>query len=237
MPKWKAIFFQSGQVFLQFWIFEAIFRLARKIFGSLKTPFVPFIVLKTMIDLSQPGWTPAQSQLVATPVVYNITKDSLPGVIHGLSSVSPSCWHFLKRRKEGNSCTFEQWWKMERIFSLAKAALPNYNDFFFTLLLFQGLPIEELMAHQIIFVMDLCHNFKFGQDTREKDLKRRLLIPFTKCLMERKMLSVKFSYAFNYQQAQPQPKLRLQHPPNQHAPGRNGRVFCWGQPKMILNVM
>ena len=108
---------------------------------------------------------------------------------------------------------------------------------FFTLLLFQGLPIEELMAHQIIFVMDLCHNFKFGQDTREKDLKRRLLIPFTKCLMERKMLSVKFSYAFNYQQAQPQPKLRLQHPPNQHAPGRNGRVFCWGQPKMILNVM
>ena len=143
MPKWKAIFFQSGQVFPQFWIFEAIFRLARKIFGFLKTPFVPFIVLKTMIDLSQPGWTPAQSQLVATPVVYK-TKDSLPGVIHGLSSVSPSCWHFLKRRKEGNSCTFEQWWKMERIFSLAKAALPNYNDFFSLCYYFKDYQLRSL---------------------------------------------------------------------------------------------
>ena len=43
----KILFSQSGQVFQQFWVFEAhgIF------FLFLKTPFVPFIVLKTTVSI------------------------------------------------------------------------------------------------------------------------------------------------------------------------------------------
>ena len=42
---------QSGQVFPQFWVFEAIFEARGKNPGFLKTPFVHFIVLKTTVSI------------------------------------------------------------------------------------------------------------------------------------------------------------------------------------------
>ena len=46
----KSLFPRSGQVFPQFWDFEEIVEArGEKIFGFLKTPFVPFIALKTTV--------------------------------------------------------------------------------------------------------------------------------------------------------------------------------------------
>ena len=49
----KSLFSQSGQVFLQFWVFEVILDAWGKFFESFKTPFLPFIVLKTTFWISR----------------------------------------------------------------------------------------------------------------------------------------------------------------------------------------
>ena len=48
----------------------------------------------------------------------------------------------------------------------------------------EGLPSDELMDHHIMLLTDFCHNFRFGQETSLNDLKSRLLIALTKCLVE-----------------------------------------------------
>ena len=44
------------------------------------------------------------------------------------------------------------------------------------------IPIEVLIDHHSILVTVLCQAFRLGQDFNLKNLKSRLLIPFTKCL-------------------------------------------------------
>ena len=51
-------------------------------------------------------------------------KIFLPALIHGLGSTILECWHFLKSVKAGKVWTFAVWWKMERIFCLARGAFP-----------------------------------------------------------------------------------------------------------------
>ena len=51
MPKWKAIFPNQVRFSRNFGFLRRFLRLAGKIFGFLKTPFVPFIVLKTTVSM------------------------------------------------------------------------------------------------------------------------------------------------------------------------------------------
>ena len=51
--KMKSLFSQSALVFLQFWVFEAIFEAREQNLPILKTLFVPFIVLKTTVSISR----------------------------------------------------------------------------------------------------------------------------------------------------------------------------------------
>ena len=51
----------------------------------------------------------------------------LPGLIHGLQSVSSSWQHCLNWANAGKLCEFATWWKMERIFSLANWGFPKKN--------------------------------------------------------------------------------------------------------------
>ena len=47
----KSLFSQSGQIFLQFRVFEAMFEAQGNFFGYLKTLFVTIIVLKTTVSI------------------------------------------------------------------------------------------------------------------------------------------------------------------------------------------
>ena len=128
---------------------------------------------------------------------------SLPGLIHGLESSIAACSHFLKRGRAVNEWTFAQWWKIERIFCLARGAFPTlipnvkwnhrylvildpivFSSIFkhYTIYISMHLPIEELMAHHIMLITLFCQSFRLGQDTSLNDLKSRLLIPLLKCL-------------------------------------------------------
>lgn len=51
-------------------------------------------------------------------------KIFLPALIHGLGSTILECWHFLNSVKAAKVWTFAVWWKMERIFCLARGAFP-----------------------------------------------------------------------------------------------------------------
>ena len=62
-------------------------------------------------------------------MVYILCENKEPAFIHGLDSVISACSQDLKVVKAGKLCTFEQWKKIERIFSLAREARPvnKYN--------------------------------------------------------------------------------------------------------------